>query len=102
LGKTALDPSNSPGHHAKLAADGVGLLCGAQQLCGAPRVEAVLCNNKAKFNKYLPVGSNLPCAGDKLVLTLKENRKKCVWGGKEKKDRFSCQTREAPGSPDRL
>lgn len=83
LGEIVPDAGNSPGHDAELAADGVGLLCGAQQLCGAALVEAALRNDAAKFNKHLPVGSNLPRAGDKLVLALKQNRNKRVWGEKD-------------------
>ena len=66
--------SNPPGHNAELAADGVGLLCGTQQLRGAALVPAVLRNNAAKFNNHLPVRGDLPGIGDKLFLALKQNR----------------------------
>lgn len=88
LGEIVLDPGNSPGHHAELAADGVGLLCSTQQLCRASLVQAVLRNNAAKFNKHLPIRSNLPCTGDKLVLALKQNRKKCLGREGEKRSLF--------------
>lgn len=61
-----------PGHHAQLAAEGVGVLGGAQQLCAAPGVGAVLGHRAPKFNERLPVGSDLPGAGDELVLALEQ------------------------------
>lgn len=66
--------SDPPGHHAELAADGVGLLCGAQQLRGAALVRAVLRNEAAKSDKHLPVRGHVPGTGDQLLLALKENR----------------------------
>ena len=66
----------------------MGLLCGAQQLCGASLVEAVLRDDAAKFNEHPPVGSKLPRAGDKLVLALKQNRNVFGEGRRKKKTAF--------------
>lgn len=66
--------SNPPGHNAELAADAVGLLCGAQQLRGAALVRAVLGNEAAKSDKHLPGRGHVPGTGDELLLALKQNR----------------------------
>lgn len=78
----------SPGHDAELAADGVGLLGGTQQLHGAPPVQAELGHSTAKRDKLLPIQSHLPRAGNELVLALKQERNTCVCGRRRKKSPF--------------
>lgn len=91
LGEVIPAAGSSPGHDAELAADGLGVLSGTEQLHGAPLVQAVLGKDVPKLNNHLPIGNHLPGTGNKLLLALEWDKNQWDWGEKGKKS-FSCRT----------
>lgn len=85
LGEVIPAAGGSPGHNAELAADGLGVLSGTEQLHGASLVQAVLGKDLPKLNDHLSIGNHLPGTGNKLLLALEQDKNQWDWGEKEKK-----------------
>lgn len=88
---------SSPGHDAKLAADGLRVLGGTEQLCGASLVQTVLGEDVPKLNNHLPIGNHLPGTGNKMLLALERDKNQWDWGEKEKKKLFLQDREGGPG-----
>lgn len=84
LGGVIPGAGSSPGHDAELAADGLGVLGGTEQLRGASLVQAVLGKDVPKLSNHHSIGNHLSGTGNKLLLALERDRNQWDWGEKGK------------------